>query len=233
MDSKARQLLGKANEAREIEQDYLKSLEFTDQALITFQQENDPLGIAETEASRAIVFKLLYRQTSDHNFLLLAESAASAGVNIAKASNNKEALALPLFELAKIKDELGNFSEAVSLYQEAIDNMLNNPPQTHNRMSVINDMKVHLATSEYKTGDKQALNRVLEALSNLEKEPDISKYNQDAWVSGAYMRLADILKDDDPEKSRQYLYQAKEIIDNNPELKIRLSQWEKLKQTIN
>lgn len=232
MNSSARQILKQANEAREIESNFLKSLGLTDQALIAFQKENDLLGLAESQASRAIVFKLLYRKTEDLNFLLLAESTATAGVNIAKGSGNKEALVLPLFELAKIKDELGNFSDAIPLYQEAVGNMTNNPPIEHNRPAVLNDMKVHLSTTQYKIGDKSALNRVLEALSNLEKEPDISKYNQDVWVSGGYMRLAEILKIDDPEKSRQYLHQAKVIIDNNPELKIRLSQWEKLAQTI-
>lgn len=231
MDSKARQILGQANEAREINGDFLKSLVLTDQALIAFQKENDLLGLAETEASRAIVFKLLYRQTNDRNFLLLADEAATAGVNIAKESNNRQALAIPLFELAKIKDELGNFSESISFYQEAVENMLKFPPQEHNRPSVLADMKIHLATTEYKTGDKQALARILSALSDLEKEPDISKYNQDVWVSGAYMRLAEILKIDDPEKSKQYLQQAKAVIDHNPDLKIRLFQWEKLVQT--
>lgn len=228
VDSKARQILSQANDAREIGGDFLKSLELSDQALLAFQEEHDSLGLAETEAARAIIFKLLYRQTNDRNFLLLAEGAAATGVKIAKESNNKEALAIPIFELAKITDELGNFSEAITFYQEAIENMLKNPPPTHNRSAVLNDIKIHLATAEYKTGNKSVLTRLLSALSDLEKEPDISKYNQDVWVSGAYMRLAEILKIDDPIRSKQYLQQAKAVIDKNPELKIRKAQWEKL-----
>jgi len=81
----------------------------------------------------------------------------------------------------------------------------------------------------YKNGEKEALGDILAAISELEatNEP---KFNKDVWMSGGYMRLAELLKDEDLAKAQEYLQKAKEIIDANPELVLRKGQWEKLAQ---
>ena len=45
------------------------------------------------------------------------------------------------------------------------------------------------------------------------------------------MRIADMLKEDNPEKAKEHLQKAKEIIDNNPDLKLRAEQWKKLTES--
>jgi hypothetical protein len=42
------------------------------------------------------------------------------------------------------------------------------------------------------------------------------------------MRAAELLKDDNPDLSKKHLNMAKEIIDSDSKLSIRLKQWEKL-----
>ena len=97
------------------------------------------------------------------------------------------------------------------------------------------DFKVHLATCEYKqsfstnkAGDESALERAEAALADLESHPDIEGYNQHVWVSGGHMRIAEMLREVNPVKAKEHLQKAKDIIDSDQRLTIRLSQWQKL-----
>src|SRR5260221_2160594 len=167
---------------------------------------------------------LAYRHL--HN-LQEAKKAAEESVKIAKENNLKGDLARPLFNLAKVQEELGEISKAVVTYKESIGIFQQDNPKLHNRSGVLADMKIHLAVCEYKNGDRTALDRILQAINELDNsdEKTVSKYNFDVWMSGAYMNLAEILKD------KKYLMKAKEIIDANSELKLRKEQWEKLNKS--
>src|SRR5437016_4444882 len=98
-----------------------------------------------------------------------------------------------------------------------------NPPESFNRAGVLADMKVHWYTCMYKAGDKSGLDRALMAVKDLEvsDEKTVSKYNYDVWLSGAHMRIAEMLKEDNLEEAKKHLQMAKEIIDTNADLKLR------------
>jgi tetratricopeptide (TPR) repeat protein len=153
-----------------------------------------------------------------------AEEAALTGIKIAEEKDLKGDLARPYFNLAKVQEQAGKLNQAVENYKKSIEIFQRENPSLHNRSGVLADMKIHMATCEYKTGDKSALDRALAAIKDLEDsdEKTVSKYNYDVWLSGGYMRLAEVLED------KEYLMRAKEIIDANPELAIRKEQWEKL-----
>ncbi|TSC63918.1 MAG: Uncharacterized protein G01um101493_291, partial [Microgenomates group bacterium Gr01-1014_93] len=201
------------------------------------QKDKDYLGLSELLAERSLVLRHLSDETGDKNFLEIALAEMIASVKIARQSSNPEALALPLFNLAKIQEDLEQNHEAVENYREALTNLENNPPTPHGiRPAMVADFKVHLAICEYKqslrsgdlkAGDKLALELAEQALAELESAEE-QKYEKDVWVSGGHMRIANILKQDDPEKAKEHLQKAKEIIDDNPDLKLRLKQWEKL-----
>lgn len=229
MESEGRKLHELAAKARE-DGDHLKALQLEDEAMLAYQRDGDKLGLAEVVADRSIVLRHLWEGTGDKNFLMLAEAEMEASVKIARESGETAALALPLFNLAKTQEDLGNLQEAVKSYADALHQMETNPPATHNRPAVVADFKVHLATCEYRAGDKSALERAEIALSDLEQTDEV-KYNRDVWVSGGHMRIANMLKDDNPDKAKEHLQKAKEIIDSNPDLKIRRQQWEKLEAT--
>lgn len=225
-----REIHGKAEQARE-RGDFLQALQLCDEAMLTYQTEGDNLGFAEVLASRFLTLRHLFEQTNDQKYLILAKHAAQVSVELAESSGDKTALALPYFNLAKSEETLGQIQEAVENYKKALDNATNNPPVPHKieeRPAILADMKVHLATCEYKAGDKSALERAKQALSDLEAHPDIEDYNQHVWVSGGYMRIAEMLKEDNPTEAKKHLQKAKEIIDADPRLKLRLKQWEKL-----
>lgn len=221
-----RRLHGLAAQARE-KGEPLKALQLADEAMIAYQKDGDILGFAEVAADRSIVLRHLADEAGDNNFRKLAKAEMLASVEIARGSGDKTALALPLFNLAKVQEELREFQEAVKTYTEAIQEMENNPPASHNRPSVLADMRVHLTTTEYVAGDKSALERATSALADLEAS-DEEKYNKDVWVSGGHMRMADMLRTDNPERAKEHLQKVKEIIEANPDLKLRKEQYEKL-----
>ncbi|MDO8499014.1 MAG: hypothetical protein Q7S44_04485 [bacterium] len=233
MELEARQLHGQSEQAREAG-DFTKSLELSERAMVSYQKENDLLGFAEALAGRVITLRHLYEQTENKAYLILAKYTAMASVDIAQESGDKTALAIPLFNLGKLQEILGEHQNATNSFREALDNIINNPPVVHRvpeRPAIIADFKFHLAHAEYNTGDKTALERAESALSELETSAEISDYNKNVWVSGNHMHLVEMLREDNPEKAKEHLQKAKEIIDSDERLKLRKAQWEKLAAT--
>ena len=232
MESEGRRIHGQAAQARE-EGRHLDALKLHDKAMLAYQKDGDKLGLAEVLADRSIVLRHLFEETEDKSWLFIAKAEMKDSVEIAKESGDKTAIAIPLYNLAKIYESLGDYQQAVNTYREAIGSMENNPPASHDRPAVLLDMKIHLNYAEYKSGDRSTLERMLENTKKLENsdEAEVSKYNYDVWVSGAHMSLAEMLAEDAPEKAREHLQRAKEIIDANPDLGLRKKQLEKLTQS--
>lgn len=228
-----RQLHGLASDARE-HGDFLKSLQLIDEAILVYIQEKDYVGLSEIEGMASLTYRHLYRTTQDKAYLFLAQAHATAGIEIAKYQNLNEALALPTFDLAKVQEELGTLGEASESYQDAVAAFMAKPPASHNRPGVLADMKVHMYTCMYKAGDKSALPKALDAIAELEKsdEKTVSKYNYDVWLSGAHMRVANILKDQDKDLAQKHLDLATQIINSNPDLKLRKEQLNSLSQSL-
>jgi len=199
--------------------------------MIAYGEDGDKLGFAEVLGSRVLALRHLYDQTEDSDFLILAKHTAMAAVEIAEESKDQKALGMPYRDLAKSLDTLGEYDKAAEYYQKALDSFISNPPEEHKmdgRTAMIADLKVHLYITEVKSGKMESIAKAEAAAEELASGQEISKYNKDVWLSGAYMRLAEVLKDIDLEKAKMYLQKSKEIIDANEELKIRKSQWEKL-----
>lgn len=200
-------------------------------AIHLYEEGEDWIGAADAMGDASLTLRHLYRESKDITWLYLAKFFAENAVNITRKM--KVGLARPLFNLAKVQEELGDFGVAAKTYGEAVSVFDSTPQELHNRSGVLADMKVHMYTCQYKTGDKGGLEKAVGALSELEDsdEKTVSKYNYDVWVSGAHMRIAEMLKEDDLEKAKEHLEEAKEIIFSNPDLKIRKEQWEKLSST--
>lgn len=226
--ARGRDLHGKAEMARESEQDFLKSLMLTDEAMVAYAQDGDQLGLAEVQGTRFNAFKHLHQKTGNKNYLILAKHAAMAAVEVAEKSGIAEALALPYRDLAKAHLELEEYQEAVSFFEKALNAKLT---ENHNRPGVKAEIKAHLAYAKYKSGDKTGLELMAEAIRELENSDEF-KYNKDVWLSGAHMRTAEMLRKDNIDTAREHLKKAREIIDTNPELKLRAEQWEKLAKVI-
>jgi hypothetical protein len=224
---KGREYHAQAEKARE-EGQFLEALAWIDKTLIAYSDDKDMLGYTEALASRSITYRNYATLHNKPEYLTLAKHEMMGAVAIARKSNMPQALALPLYNLATQQEVLGELSEAVVTYKEAIKYMQTHPPQRHNRPSVLANMRVHMTTCEYKMGDETARERAEQSLQELidAQEPDM--YTRDVWISGGYMRMADMLRDDDLTLAKGYLEKAKQVIDGNPQLKVRKQQWEKL-----
>ncbi len=223
---RGREIHGRAEQARE-SGEFLESLKLLDEATTVYAEDKDYLGMSEAQSSKYLALRHLSEKTNERQFLILAKFAALCAVEMAIASGDKTALAMPYAKLGTAYRELEQIPDAIESYRKAIENFEQNPPELHNRPAVLLDIKGHLYTVEYMNGDRSALSRAEQIIEELEKTDEIA-YNKDVWLSGAHMRIAGILKDDDPEKAKVHLQKAKEIIDSNPDLKLRTGQWEKL-----
>lgn len=232
MESEGRRLHAQAASARENDQ-LKESLSFNDEALFAYDREDNPLGFAEGIACRSITLRNYATQQESRNILTLAKYEMMASVTIARESGDNTALPLPLYNLAQLQEALGEHEDAIETYSEAVNTMKNNPPESHNRPSVLADMKVHMTVCEYKAGDTSALERAEEALQQLEESEEPNKFNKDVWVSGGHMKLAEILIEESPSEAKEHLAKAKEIIDSNEELVLRKQQWERLSKSFN
>src|ERR1044071_747579 len=104
MENEGRKIHAQVEIARE-SGDFLKALEYSDQAMLQYQQDKDLLGLAEVLASRQSTFKQLYRQSGDAVFLTLEKFSALAAVAVAEQSGIPEALGIPYHNLGKFYQE--------------------------------------------------------------------------------------------------------------------------------
>ncbi len=227
-----RRLHALAEEARE-SGDFLKALEYTDQATLAYQKDDDLLGLSEAQSSRQSTFKHLYRQTEDDVYLLLEKHASLAAVEIAEQSGIKEALGIPFHNLGKYYFETKEYEKAADTFKKAVDNLTVSPSERHSRPSVIADIQGHQFAAEYHTGDKSALERAEKALEELENAEEKSRYAKNAWLSGAHLRIAEMTIQDNPELAREHAKTAREIIENDERQILRKHQLEKLEQQLN
>lgn len=227
MKETGREVHGKVEHAREAG-NFLTALQLSEQAFIAYQEEQDRFGMGDILASRSITLRLLFETSKDTSFLTRAKHDAMAGVEITRSSSEKSDLIMPLYRLGQVQEELEELSEACISYKESVEIFESFPPKEHNRPAVLNDMKVRMYVCEYKSGNEDALGSAENALVNLENDHEESRYTKDVWVSGGHMKLAEALKDKDLEGAQKHLLKAKEIIDMNPDLKLRKIQWEKL-----
>jgi tetratricopeptide (TPR) repeat protein len=228
---------GKVEQTREAG-NFWDALKLSYDAIKAYLEEKDYQGLSELHGSIAITYRHIYNQQedkTDKTCLLLAAQSATTGIEIAKFHNLDTGVSMPTFNLAKVQEELGQYGEATETYQDAVDAFMATPPTNdNNRAGVLADMKIHLYTCAFKAGDQSALPKALDAITELENsnEKTVSKYNFVVWMSGAHMKIAEMLKEKDVDLAKKHLDEARKLIDENmkelPDLKLRKGQWEKL-----
>ena len=243
-ESSGRKLHKEASIARE-KGDFLKALQLSDEALIAYQSDKDYSGFAEILAERALNLRHLAQTLEDNNFLSTAKGEMSASVEVARSLNSDEALVQPLFNLAKVLEDLGENENAVQSYRETVSKGEITLSKT--KPAALADIKLHLAVCEFKNGNRSSLERAEQALLDLQNAqsqsdydhkdssyndldfyPSSESYNLKVWVSGAHMKLAEILREVDLEKAKHHLEEAKKVLDTDERLILRFKQWQKL-----
>ena len=231
LSSEGYSLHTQAEHAREHEHDFWKAVNLAQTAINTYLIDGDYLGASEALLSLALTYLQLFREHHDQPYLILAESSTRAGIKIAESLSDTSGLALAYRGLAKIFEEQSKWEEVVANYQKAIFAFTENPPADNNRPAVLADMKAHLARAEYMSGDKNALEHINQAISELQ-QADEPPYNRDVWLSGAYMMAAQMLQLDNRELAIQYFHKAQAVIEANPELVLRRIQLQQLRENL-
>ncbi len=225
-----RALHAKAEVARESGK-FLDALKYTDEASLAYQKDGDYLGLAEVQSSRQSTFKHLYRKTGDKYYLILEKHSAQASVEVAEKSKIKEALAIPYHNLGKYYQEAKEYEKAAEYFKKAVKHFTSYPPKRHNRPAVIADICGHLSAAEYLGGDKTALARALKALEDLKISKEDS-YNKNVWLSGAHLRIAEMLMIDSPKLAKLHLIEAEKIIKSDKRLVLRKNQLAELRKKL-
>lgn len=222
-NSRGLELHIKAERARELGW-FIESLKFADEAIVFYQEEKNYFGMSDAMCSKVLTFRHLFEKSKDKKYLILAKFAGEAAVEINKSS-------ISLTRLGQAYKSLEDWDMASQKLEEAITEFEKNPPELHNRPAVLFDMKNQLYACQYRNGNEEALNKMLENISELEKTEEL-KYNKDVWLSGAHMEIAEMTNSKDKNLSKSHFEKAKEIIDNNKELILRKKQLEALNEKL-
>ncbi len=210
--------------------DYLAALKLEDEAMVTYQTDNDDAGFAEIQAMRLLTINMLGDKTGDQRYYVLGMHAAMASLDLAERAGVKQQVALAHGALGRAMDRAEKFEEAGNHFDQAIETLAATTGG-HNRKAVIADFKNHAATSRMMAGKLDQEQVALAALSELEAAGDATDYEFKVWKSGGYMRLAaGMQKNGKIEEAKKYLAQAEEIARSDEALKVRREQIARMRE---
>lgn len=209
-------------------EDFAKALELSVAALVSYQAEDNEAKFAEVVALQFLIYNHLYRSTNDKKFQILAGHSAEASVDLAAATGDKTAIAIPAYNLFKHLESVGKWSDAREALERAIKFQTEHPHPTQSSPAILADMEVRLALLPQVDGcpAPDIVDKFENAIRRLEGSPHPDRHAKNVWVAGNYIRAANSLIDDD--KAREYLADAKTIIDSDPSLSILKKRWEEV-----
>jgi tetratricopeptide (TPR) repeat protein len=211
--------------------DFVAALTLTDQSLLEYQKEKNYAGMAEVLCSRYLTLVHLFEQSKDSVYLTLALGTAHDAYLVSQSSADQSAQVIPLYNYAKALERQGELPQAIEKYKQSIDLYRKNTPASHDQPAVLIDMQIHLGLCELKNNDVTAYDRVISAVEQLKSLSD-EPYRQAVWISGAHLKLAEILASTDRQKSILHLKAAEEIISGRSDMILRQKQLQNLKQQL-
>jgi len=221
-----------AEEYREQRKDFEGSLALLDKAISLYAKEARWDKLALAHQSQVLAYKHLMNFPSpgitSEEALQKAKEAAQKSMDVANAhpDETKAVLGACYFRLGEVALLGRNYSEAVEYFGQAVTNHQGTNAER-------GDFRYHLGEALVLTGKKEeGIQTILQGIEEIQTHTsEVGDFLEHVWVSGAYMRLAEILREDKPDEARRYLTEAKKIIDSDPRLKIRKDQWEHLAAT--
>lgn len=217
--------LHKESEIAREEDRHLDALKLIEETIIEYQKENNLKGFAKALQSRVLIYKHLFLLTQDANFSLLARKDAEASLELALKNNLSDVLSSCYFRLGEIAAIEKNFERAIEYCRKSLEFYQGTKAEK-------GDYKYHLGAVLYMDGEKkEGKNLMLQGLDDIRNNrSEVNSFLANVWESGCYMRLAEILKEDELEEAKKYLQLAKKIIDSDVRLIIRKRQWGELAQ---
>src|SRR3990167_4903241 len=211
-----------AEELRESDR-HLDALKELDQAIVLYQEDKNYQGICEALQSRVLTFKHLYFLTKDAAFAIIAQKEAEASLEVAQQHNVGGKLGSCYFRLGEIAMIFDNFPQAIDWYQKALENY-------QGSLSEKGDYRYHLGEAQYRSGQKEEGKKtILAGLGEIQNgASEVDPFLVHVWESGLHMKLADLLKDNEPAEAKKHLDEARVIAKSDPKLIIRRRQIEEV-----
>ena len=215
-----------AEKARE-EDKHLEALKLIEEAIIRYQQEKNYQGLSQALQSRFLIYKHLFFLTKDKVFALMGQKDGEVSLFIAEKYKLSKSIGSCYFRLGEAAMLFKNYSRAAKQYQMALDHY-------HGSNTEKGDYYYHLGEALYRSGKKKkGKEKMLQGLDKIQNYAnEVNPFLAHVWESGCHLKLAELLKDEQPEEAIKHLNQAKKIANSDEKLIIRRRQIEKLAQDL-
>lgn len=223
----ANEIHQQANTLRE-EGKTLEALNLYNYALVAFQKIQDYKGVLGVLCDRLISWQHLFSHSEDRIYAIFAKNDAKAMLKIAQEHDIHDRDHLLHFLMGKTSMPLNDFERAERAFAQGLSLY---PYKDAER----GEWFAYHGEAMYKNGKKEegkAL--ILEGIQEIHNRKNTTdSYRFNVWSSGAYLRLARVLIDDQKaEEALVYLTKAEEIILNDPRLIVRKQHLETLQKKL-
>lgn len=204
----------------------LQAIHLYNQALVQFQEDRDYANLMNTLTGRLLAWKHLFYKTGDKIYAIFVKKEAETLFDVAKTHH---LVADRLHLLHYMNGTAATLLNDYSIAEKELGQAVAFFPKDNAEKG---DWIAHLGEAIYKNGKKEeGKTLILEGVKKInENASQVDPFLYNVWVSGAYLRLAKLLKKDNPEESQLFLQKAKQIIDADKRLVIRKQQLEEFKK---
>ncbi|OGD85863.1 hypothetical protein A2Z23_00855 [Candidatus Curtissbacteria bacterium RBG_16_39_7] len=220
------ELHGLGSQLRE-QDNHFEALQYLDRAIVAYQKEENYGGLVDALKDRTLTWKHLFWQSGDFTHAILAQKDAEAMLAIAQTKNLKDKFHTSYFRLGEVAMLFQDFPKAIEYYTMALKTY-------QGPISEKGDYRYHLGAALYRAGQRsKGVETILQGIAEIDQGAnETDSFLINVWKSGACLKLFELLREDEPEKAKSYLNQAKKIVDSDEKLVIRKRQFEQLAQKI-
>ena len=221
-----KKLHGLGSDARE-KDNHLEALQYLDHAIVGYQNQSNYEGLIDALKDRTLTWKYYFLLTKDKVYAILAKKDAESMLEIAQEKGLKDKLSTSYFRLGEVAMLFADYSKAERYYKKSLDTYIG-------PLSERGDFRYHLGEALYRKGDKErGIRTIVKGLEEIKKgSAEVPDFLTHVWKSGCYMRLAKLLKNDDPARARDYFEKVKKIVELDKRLIIRRRQIRELEKSL-
>jgi tetratricopeptide (TPR) repeat protein len=203
----------------------LNGLNLFNIAIVEYQKQGNYIGVIKSIEGRFICWHNLFVRTKDKIYAIFAKNDADAMMEIAEEHKIFELDYQLHYYKGKTNTFLKNYYAAENEFRIAIETY----PEDNSEKG---DRVAYWGYVTYLTGNKEKGKQLLlDGIKQIEQHAEkADSFLVHIWLSGAYLRLAEILRTDNNQEGRYYLDKAQQIINSDPRLVNRKDQLKKVEK---
>lgn len=221
----AQELHSKGADFREQDK-HLRALQYLTLAIPAYSKKGDFRGLVGAVGDRVLTWKHLFLVTKENVYRILALKDAELTLMVSEEYGLKDKLSASYFILGDIDMLFEDYPSAIKRYKLSLKHY-------RGSLSEKGRFRYHLGEVIYRGGEKERGKKMmLMGLGEIQKGAhELDPFLIHVWESGVHMRLAHLLKDDEPAKAKGHLVIAQKIADTDRKLVIRRRQIKELAKT--